>query len=122
LAKIGVVLALTKNDEVNSLAINHFSRFFERERLYQFHPETEDIPDHLIGRRLFSDQIDHSELRKKVDEGAVIRSTKLTKQFGFKDWQTKNPQAIPLFLLPPNAPLRTIANGQTVRDGKKGAL
>lgn len=122
LAEIGVVLALTENDEINSLAINHFSRFFDREQLYQFHPETEEIPDHLTGRGLFSDQIDHTELRNKIDKGAVIRSTQLTKQFWFRDWKEKNPNAIPLFLLPPNAPLITVSDISSMDKVNKGAI
>jgi len=121
-AEIGVVLALTENDEINSLAVNHFSRHFDREKLYQFHPETEEIPEHLKGRGLFSDEIDHSELRQKIDEGALIRSTQLTKQFSFEDWKQKNPTAIPLFLLPPNAPLVTIQDREKVGNQRRGAL
>ncbi|ADI37881.1 putative integral membrane protein [Waddlia chondrophila 2032/99] len=122
LAEIGVVLALTENDEVNSLAINHFSRFFDREQLYQFHPETEKIPNHLTGRGLFSKEIDHSQLRQKVDNGSVIRSTQLTKQFGYKEWKEKNPKAIPLFLLSSNTPLETIEDSEAVRKVQKGAI
>lgn len=122
LAKTGTVLALTENDGINSLAVNHFSRYFDRERLYQFQPEKEEIPEHLTGRGLFTKDINHSSMRQLIEEGAKIRSTQLSKQFTFKDWKEKNPRAIPLFRLPENAPIENIQDPEKMNDKKQGII
>lgn len=122
LSEIGTVLALTENDGINSLALNHFSRFFNREQLYQFHPEKEEIPKHLKGRCLFSGEIKHSKLREMVEAGALVRSTLLTPQFSYKSWESQNPNAFPLFLLPPKAPLESIYDSETMPDYQRGKV
>lgn len=122
LSKTGTVLALTENDGINSLAVNHFSRYLERERLYQFHPEKEEIPEHLTGRGLFTKDINHSKMRQLIKEGASIRTTKLSPQFTYKDWTLQYPDAVPLFLLPANAPLINIQKPEIMNEKKRGHI
>jgi len=76
---IGRLLALTANDEVNSLASMHFSEIFPRAEVYQLSPgrarvEGEIDPELLQGRFLFDTDLDAATLRRRLMEGADIRS------------------------------------------------
>jgi NhaP-type Na+/H+ or K+/H+ antiporter len=107
---IGKLLALTSNDEANSLSVLHFSEVFEREELYQLSPALTNscsdqaaAPQHLCGRFLFGEHVDFRYLNKRHMEGAMIKSTKLTEEFGFNDFKKMYGQdALPMFLIKDN--------------------
>jgi NhaP-type Na+/H+ or K+/H+ antiporter len=68
---IGKLLAVTSNDEANSLAALHFASAFGRKQVYQLPPETgaEEsrrfaFPQHLQGRYLFGPQATYDRLSK----------------------------------------------------------
>jgi len=42
----------------------------------------------MRGRRLFGEHATYEELEKRFESGAVIKSTKLTKEFDYKCFQT----------------------------------
>jgi NhaP-type Na+/H+ or K+/H+ antiporter len=102
---IGKLLALTSNDEVNSLSVLHFSEVFDKRNLYQLVPNTERdevefSPQHLRGRFLFGKGLNFNFLSKSFRNGAVIKSTNLTEEFRFKDFRNKyGDTLIPLFLV-----------------------
>jgi NhaP-type Na+/H+ or K+/H+ antiporter len=86
---IGKLLALTPNDEVNSLAALHFVEQFGRSHVYQLSRQSrtrevseETIPKHLSGRLLFTPDATYSNLSKRFGSGAVIKKTPLTAEFG----------------------------------------
>ena len=67
---IGYFLALTSNDEVNSLAVLHFRDVFGRSRVFQLVPELgEEVPAHLRGRLLFAEEATYSYLTRRFREG-----------------------------------------------------
>jgi hypothetical protein len=113
LDNIGRLLAFTSNDEVNSLAILHFSEFFEREELYQLPPgsekegkEEEFSPQHLRGRFLFKRGLDYSTLNKRFYSGSKIISKKFTTEFDFAEFRKiYGESAVPLFLVTENGKL-----------------
>jgi NhaP-type Na+/H+ or K+/H+ antiporter len=102
---IGKLLALTSNDEVNALGVLHFSEIFDNENLYQLQPytkadEREFSPQHLSGRFLFGKEITFGTIEKLYSAGATIKSTKLTKEFSYRDFKEKYDNShIPLFLI-----------------------
>jgi NhaP-type Na+/H+ or K+/H+ antiporter len=104
---IGRLLALTSNDEANSLAALHFTELFGRSEVYQLVPEDlEDdkeerfSPKHLRGRFLFGKHINYHYLEKRFDDGAVIKKTKLTRDFDYESFRNFYGQsAIPFFLI-----------------------
>lgn len=104
---IGKVLALTSNDEINSLAVLRFSELFDSQELFQILPyqankgkEQDYSPKHLRGRFLFGKGITYAQLRRMYYSGAVIKSTKLTKDFNFDAFKEfYGETAIPLFLI-----------------------
>lgn len=104
---IGRFLALTPNDEVNSLATVHASDVFERSNVYQLAPEGADeggrlteMPAHLQGRILFDAVATHAEITKRFAQGATIKRTGLTDEFGFDEFvEHYRGAALPLFVV-----------------------
>lgn len=91
---IGKLLALTSNDEVNSLSVLHFSEIFDKKNLYQLVPDTDNdeaeySPQHLRGRFLFGKRINYSFITQRFLKGAVIKSTHLTKEFTVDNFKEK---------------------------------
>ena len=90
---IGRMLALTSNDEANSMAVLHFNEVFDRQELYQLVPETDKkksekySPKHLRGRYLFKEGLDYAAFTNRYFLGAIIKSTKLTKDFEYKKYR-----------------------------------
>ena len=110
---IGRFLALTSNDEANSLAALNCSKLFEREELYQLHPQTNRQNDenklppmHLRGRFLFGEQVDYQFLSSRFLTGWSLKSTRLSDEFDYEAFQKRyNESAIPLFLITENKKL-----------------
>jgi NhaP-type Na+/H+ or K+/H+ antiporter len=123
LGGIGKLIALTSNDEVNSLAVLHFSELIDREELYQISPfksekgkEKQFSPKHLRGRFIFGDEVSYSDLRTHFYSGAVIKSTKLTKDFTFEDFKEHyQKRAIPLFAINENKELSVFTTDKTLK-------
>ncbi len=89
---IGRLMALTSNDEANSLAALHMSDEFERGEMYQLVPISEKTgkepgfsPKHLRARYLFGEGINYYYLNSLFEEGWVIKSTKISEEFTFED-------------------------------------
>jgi hypothetical protein len=88
LAGIGRMLALTSNDEVNSLAVLHYNDVFDREELYQLRPKITGKQDdekfsarHLQGRYLFNDKYDFYAISRLFEQGYTLKTTKITQKF-----------------------------------------
>lgn len=117
LSGIGKLFALTSNDEVNSLAVVLFNSIFDSHELYQLIPvktekgkEQDFSPKHLRGRFLFGEGINFAHLRKLFFAGATIKSTKITKDFTYKDFLAKyNDSAIPMFIVTESKELTVIS-------------
>jgi hypothetical protein len=102
---VGAVVALTANDEVNSLVALHFSGIFETASVFQLPPEgigsdSTTLPRHLRARFAFSPEASYERLSELVDQGAVVRRTPLTEEFGFADYRrVHGSSAIPMFIV-----------------------
>lgn len=102
LGGMGGLLALTPNDEVNSLAALHFRDLFGQAHVFQLVPQSgptfESLPRHLRGRYLFRDDARYSELRARFEAGGVVKKTPLTEEFDFERFQQHyGESALPLF-------------------------
>lgn len=114
LGGIGRLIALTPNDEVNSLAAMNYAGIFGRANVFQLTPwrraekQEKSVP-HLRARFLFGEDLSYQRLVERIDAGAVIKMTKLTPEFTYQEFQKQyGGTAIPLF---------TVANGKlTVLD------
>ncbi len=112
LSGIGKLLAITPNDEVNSLAVLHLRDYFSSSELYQLPPQNKNgniqqtIPQHLRGRLLFGPDITFSAMQSRFEKGAVIKKTTLTEKFDFNTFKSLyGEKAIPLFLIRQNGNL-----------------
>ncbi len=106
---IGRLLALTSNNEVNSLATLHYSEVFGRADVYQLPPIKSgksaaeiDVPS-LTGRFLFNTQMNCEYFLGQLEMGAMIKVTSITEKFSYADYQSYYDNlAVPLFLIGSN--------------------
>ena len=125
---VGKLLALTSNDEVNSMGVLHFSEIFEKENLYQLAPATKEderefSPQHLRGRFLFGKNITYEHITKRTREGAAIKSTNITDKFSFEDFRKKHGEStIPLFLITGNRKLVPFTSEDKIMPEKGSIL
>lgn len=103
---IGRLLALTSNNEVNSLATLLYSEVFGRADVYQLPPTKTGRRDaeieirSLPGRLLFNDKMNCEYLLTQLETGAIIRATPITEEFSYVNYQTHyDNTAVPLFLV-----------------------
>lgn len=108
LTGIGRMLAMTPNDEVNSLAALQFPEVFSRAEVYQLPPRTGNgdgrelspAPQHLTGRILFGRTFNYRFLDEQLQRGAEIRAIPLTTEFTYADLQAEyGGRLIPLFVV-----------------------
>ncbi len=106
LGGIGRFLALTSNDEVNSLASMHFSEVFGRSRVYQLPPihsshRTGTAGHILQGRLLFDADATFERLDGSFEAGAVVKTTSLSDEFPYETFQERyGDTALLLFTVP----------------------
>jgi len=95
LTGIGRLLALTPNDEVNSLALRECKNMFDSSGLYQLTFKNKNtagrrgLTKNLMGRELFGEGITYTRLRELHSAGAVMKSTKLSGEFTFENFLEK---------------------------------
>lgn len=106
LGSLGRLLALTPNDEVNSLAALHFTETFDRAGVYQLAPKQtengrkETVSSPLRGRLLFDSEATYARLTELFEAGFVIKKTNLTDKFDYEAYQRMyNDRALSLFLI-----------------------
>ncbi len=106
LGAFGRLLALTHNDEVNSLATLHFAEIFGRAGVYQLAPKktgdgrAESISLPLRGRLLFNKDLSYNEFNHRIETGSMIKRTPITGQFDLAEfYDYYGASAQPLFLI-----------------------
>ena len=112
----GRLLALTQNDEVNSLAALHFMDTFGRANVYQVAPKEassnrkESVSRPLRGRILFSREMNYMNITSWFEARAELKTVKLTDN---EEIDTRLRQeatdSLPLFLLTKNGGLEIFA-------------
>jgi NhaP-type Na+/H+ or K+/H+ antiporter len=106
LSDVGRLLAMTPNDEVNTLAVMEFAEQFGQAEVYQLAPNAPDherrdrIAAHRRGRTLFGREITYQLLAERHAAGAVVKKTQLTGNFTLQSFLDHHgPKAIVLFLI-----------------------
>jgi CPA1 family monovalent cation:H+ antiporter len=93
---IGKFLAMTSNDEVNSLAMREYRTLFDRVQLFQLSFNSEKLnhrrglTSNLMGRELFAKGLTHSLIRDRHARGAVFKVTTLSEKFTYSDFQSRH--------------------------------
>ena len=89
LGGVGRMLALTSNDEINTLASLHMAEIFGRSNVYQLPLRSnsasshESVPDYLVGRLLFGPDITYRVLSDRFDAGWTLHIIELTNEFDY---------------------------------------
>jgi hypothetical protein len=107
LSGIGRLLALTQNEEVNSLAALYFSRLFGSNEVFQLAIEEKTagqgktVSKELRGQILFGSEFTFDYLTEKFSGNSTVKSTPITEEFDFDDFHNKynGGTVIPLFLI-----------------------
>ncbi len=104
-SELGRLVALTANNEANSLACLRYAELFGRREVYQLAFEEEGgrhqaVPREQRGRFLFGPKVTYARLDEISDGHPLVKVTRLTKEYNFKKFQEMNGKdVIPLFLL-----------------------
>jgi NhaP-type Na+/H+ or K+/H+ antiporter len=115
LGGMGKLLAMTPNNEVNSLAALHFSKIFHGEA---FQINVGDPPGkrgaavakNLRGQILFGEEYTCDYLRERYEREEVeIRVTRFTEEYDYERWRTENAESVPLFLATKSGKLRVFS-------------
>lgn len=118
LTGIGRLLALTPNDEVNSLAALHFREIFGRGGVFQIAPpeiqrkdRREGVSTQLRGRILLGEEWTYDKLADRFEQpGTEVKSTVLTESFRFEDLLDRYGEAaIPMFVVRPSGRISVFA-------------
>jgi hypothetical protein len=104
---IGKILAMTPNDEVNSLSALHFVDIFGRSEVYQLPSIKKSsaqrrgvMPQHLHGRYLFDASATYEYFSDRFRSGARVKKTPLSDEFGFDNFRKiYGSTALPLFII-----------------------
>lgn len=105
LGSIGRSLAMTSNDEVNTLASMNLADLFGRANVFQLAPwrqveKNEQPAPHLRSRYLFSPGLTFDKIEAQLEAGDQVRATKLTKEFDLARFrEAHDGRAIPLFVV-----------------------
>jgi hypothetical protein len=86
--------------------------------VYQLPPKTDargrsDLEKHLHGRWLFHTDATYPRLEELCEQGATVKTTKLTEAFDFRAFREQNgADAIPLFVVTENMRLVVLATDE----------
>lgn len=104
---LGRFLAMTSNDQINTMAAARFREIFGRQNVYQL-PRTGtgatrlevSWQDRLAGRPLFGPRLTYDFLDSALDHGGLIKTTRFTEVFTLESYRTLyGERALPLFLI-----------------------
>ncbi len=118
LSGLGRFLAMSANDEANSLACLNFREVFGRAGVYQLVPRAESrsgTARHLRGRLLFGREATFDHLEARFEAGAEIKVTKLTPEFDERAYrELYGSSAIPLFVILSNGLIQLAATDRPI--------
>jgi NhaP-type Na+/H+ or K+/H+ antiporter len=106
LGDVGRLLAMTPNDEVNTLAVMEFVEQFGQAEVYQLaatepdHERRDRVAAYRRGRTLFRRDATYQMLSERHAAGAVVKKTQLSGNFTLESFlEHHGPNAVVLFLL-----------------------
>jgi hypothetical protein len=125
LSGIGRLLALTPNDEVNAMASRELAHLFGRANVYQLAAGNESgssraLPQHLRGRPLFHHELTFRELERRFEEGMVVKKTKLTEAFTWRDFREYYGANLLLLFVIPARNVLTVCTAKHTIEPKPG--
>lgn len=95
---IGTLLALTPNDEANTLSAKKYEREFGRKNVYQLRPERSEsrasVADAVRGITAFATAPSYPDLAERLRQGWRVKRTKLTEAYPLATFRQDNPNAV----------------------------
>ena len=125
LAGIGRFLAMTQNDQVNSLAVRECRSIFGRSNTYQLTFKTDTVRGmtrNMMGRELFGRELTYSRISELVDSGMEFKTTKLSAEFSYADFRNKYETAYVLAILNERGELAIITGDSTPEPAPRQTL
>ncbi len=120
LGGIGRLLAMTPNDEVNTLAASEFAERLGSANVYQIAPHEraserhQSVPKHLRGRILFSADLTEDELHRRYQRGYRTKKTTLSEDYTMKQFRDAyGADAVVMFVVPEKGKLTVMAANNT---------
>ncbi len=108
----GFMTGLSNHFEYNVTQANRYREEFGTRNVFILPPNqaTEKINRHVAsarhsGRLLFDEHSSFNALKKKLNNGYVIKITELKEEYKYKHWLEKHPDSLMLFLLKPSGEL-----------------
>lgn len=105
LGRLGRLLALTRNDEVNVLAAARGAELFGTKESYRLSIDStgtsrrDPSNDVLEGRVLFAEEASYDELDRRFAAGHIIKATTITEEFTLEKFRQTYPETLILFLV-----------------------
>ncbi|MBX2861132.1 MAG: cation:proton antiporter [Vampirovibrio sp.] len=113
---IGYVLAMTSNDEVNTLAVMRFSKIFSEDHVYQLFPNkpvrtpTEAVSQNLLGRLFTHRGVNYGMMEVHFMQGARVQTIEVSADISFEVLKTTYVDSIALlFVVTPDEELKIIS-------------
>lgn len=127
LTGIANLLAVTGNDEVNSMAVHDFTHQFGRAHVFQIQPKTNEktierdrTPEHFLGRIAFPDAPGNRDLACLHERGFIVKKTELTEQFTIEDFERTHGAEAHLLFRIHNSKSLEILTGEETTSWKPG--
>ncbi|MBM4071625.1 MAG: sodium:proton antiporter [Planctomycetes bacterium] len=127
-SELGRLLAMTSNNEVNSLACLRYTEVFGRREVYQLpfaasaDGRHEAVPLDQRGRFLFGPEMNYAHLQELFGPRPMVKKTRLTKEFDFVMLQAmRDDTVVPLFLLDSNGVV-TVLTADTTPHAEPGQV
>ncbi|MCA9250238.1 MAG: cation:proton antiporter [Phycisphaerae bacterium] len=120
LGGLGKLLALTPNDSINLLVVQHYAEVFGKANSYQFAPRKAYAKAHSFdkrhhGRLLFNESADFDHLNDCIRRGFTIKATPLTEEFGVAEFlQRYGGSLVPLFAITESKRIRLFTTDRSV--------
>ena len=113
LAPYGIMLGLSNHHEYNISQVARFRDEFGAREIFCL-PSSQDpdrshkhlASEHTTGQVLFGVEQSFSELKRAINNDAVIRVTEITDEYTVDDWREDNPNALKLFSIAKNGQIK----------------
>ena len=122
LVGIGQLLALSSVQQENALAAMRYRSEFGVGNIYSLQIATEKEGDRKtgkprVGQLAFGEEVSFTQMSKMFSDGAEIRSTKLTEEFGFDEYYKKYFDAVSMFAINPRGKLFVYTSESDLKPG-----
>jgi len=120
---IGRLFAMSRRPALNTLACIKYRGEFGRQKVFTLRTSEEKdgsdkrrIAETYQTPRLFGDDITVQKLASLIGQGAEIKSTQITNNFTFEDYQQQHgANGVPLFIVDPKNRLRAFTDQETLK-------